>query len=267
MSPVSRAGLVLVSTLALAVVVPQPSSSGAAADKADAVDWKSFLPEADLTRVVGESVKVLQDATRSQTNFNTKAPLAENEAYVLIIYAEAGIKSGDEGLAKRSAALQQVAAKLAEACKDKKLDEAKKHVATIANFKNMPPDGAKPMSLGEGVPIKNLMKTVNETDKVIKTYRRLTATQFNVKTKNDEIALNSLRMAALTGAITAHAPVKDEDKKKTRKHWLETTAEVREATIEMATAAKNKKPDAFKTALTKMDSACVRCHDVFRESE
>jgi cytochrome c556 len=257
----------MIAASVLPIALPAQSSNGAA-DMPEAVDWKAFLPEAELTRVLAESVKVLQDATKSQTNFNTKAPLAENEAYVLIIYAEAGIQSGDEGLAKRSAALQQAAAKLAEACKDKKLDEAKKQVAAIANFKNLKPaDDAKPMSLGEGVPIKNLMKSVNESDKVIKTYRRLTATQFNVKAKNDEIILNSLRMAALTGAITAHAPAKDEDKKKTRKHWLESTAEVREATIEMANAAKAKKPDAFKTALTKMDSACVKCHDVFRESE
>lgn len=266
MSCFARAAAVFGLSLALFVCFQTPFTVGAVADRTD-VDWKTMLPEADLVKVIGESVKFLQEATRSQTNFNTKAPLAENEAYVLVIYAEAGLKSGSDDLAGRSAALHKAASRLAEACKDKKLDEAKKQVAAIANFKSMKPDGEmKGAPLAKSVPIKNLMKTVNETDKLMRNYRRLTAAQFNVKGKTDEMALNSLRMAALTGAITAHVPDKD-DGKRTRKHWLETTAEVREATIEMANAAKAKKQDQFKTALGKMDSACIRCHDVFRETE
>jgi len=242
-----------------------PQAAGA--DAKTEVDWKAIFPEADITKLVAESVKVLQDATRSATNFSSKGlkdSLAENEAYVLMIYAEAGMKSGDEALAKKCSALHEAAAKLAQACKDKNLDEAKTHVAAIAGFKTMKGDDVKAKSLNEAIPIKNLMKTVGKQEEAMKAYRRLSTAAFGARGKADEVHLNALRMAALTGAITAHAPAKDEDAKKTRKFWLESTAETREFTVELAAAAKAKKLDAVKANLTKMSDACIKCHDVYR---
>jgi hypothetical protein len=242
-----------------------------AADKNEEVDWKAVMPEAELTKLVADSVKNLQDATRSPTNWNSKGlkdSYAENEAYVLVIYAEAGLKTGNDELAKRCQALHKTALKLAQACKDKNLDEAKKQVAVVDKFKTMKPEGEeKPMPLAEAIPVKNLMMAVGKQEDALKAYRRLTPAQFNTATKPQELTSNSLRMAALTGGITAHVPAKDEDAKKTRKLWFETTAEVREATLEMASAAKAKKLTDFKTALNKMSDACVKCHDVYRKKD
>jgi hypothetical protein len=224
-----------------------------------------------LTRLVADSVKNLQDATKSATNWNSKGlkdSYAENEAYVLVLYAEAGMKSGSDELAKRCQALQKTALKLAQACKDKNLDEAKKQVAVVDKFKTMKPEGdEKPMPLAQAIPVKNLMMAVGKQEDALKAYRRLTPAQFAAASKPQELTSNSLRMTAMTGGITAHVPPKDEDAKKTRKIWFDTTAEVRDATVEMANAAKAKKLTDFKTALNKMSDACVKCHDVYRKKD
>lgn len=264
MSARSRMTLVLAMSGMMAIVGAHASPP---ADAKTDVDWKALFPEADIAKLVAESVKVLQDATRSPTNFSAKGlkdAFAENEAYVLMIYAEAGMKSGDEALAKRCSALHAAAAALAQACKDKNLDEAKKQVTAIAGFKSMTADDVRAKPLSEVLPMKNLMKAVGKEEEEIKKYRRLTPAAFNTKTKQEEVAYRSQRMVALTAGITALAPAKDEDAKKTRKFWLESTAEVRDITVEMTTHAKGKKLEPYKAAVTRMSDSCVKCHDVYR---
>jgi cytochrome c556 len=109
------------------------------------------------------------------------------------------------------------------------------------------------------------MEQVKATNKSLTDYRRMSAAAFGTKATT-EIALTSHKMAVLTMAIDAHAPPKDPDaaKGQTRKAWLEATDAVRAATLDMAAAAKAKKPLDYKNALNKMDSACTKCHDVFR---
>jgi hypothetical protein len=262
----------LVAAILLAAFVLAPREPEAlAGGKSEDIDWKGAFPEAELTRLVADSVKSLQDATRSPTNWNSKGlkdSFAENEAYVLVLYAEAGIKSGNADLANRATGLHHTALKLAQSCKDKNLDEAKKLVAVIDKFKTMKPEGdGKVKGLAEAIPVKNLMIAVGKQEEALKAYRRLTPAQFNAATKPQELTSNSLRMTAMTCGITAHVPAKDEDAKKTKKLWLDTTAETREATLEMAAAAKAKKLPDFKTALNKMSDACVKCHDVYRKKD
>ncbi len=239
------------------------------ADGADlsSVEWPKVLPQTELTKLVDESTKVLQEATRSSQNFNLKAKNAEGEAYVLVLYAQAGIKSGNSELARKSAVLRDAALAFAEAAKKKNFDNAKAQAETIAKFKNMKPEGDVKMDdvpLDKAIPIKSLMDQVNTANKEMIKYNRLTPAAFNAKGKAEEIALAAHKMAALTVAITAHVPEKDQDAKKTRKVWLESSEEVRQATLEMAAAAKVKKQADVKTAFRKMDAACTRCHDVYR---
>lgn len=249
-----------------AAVLALLRSGAGAADVAN-VEWPKVLPEAELSKLVDEGAKVLQDATRSASNFNLKAKNAESEAYALVIYAEAGLKSGNEELARKSAVLQQAALTFAEAAKRKSFDKAKAQVEIIAKFKTMKPEaGGKPaeVSLEKDIPIKGIMDNVNAVNKEMIKYNRLKPPQFNVKGKPEEIALASHKLAALTVAISAHAPEKDMDAKKTRKFWLDTTEEVRAATLEMAAAAKAKKQAEFSAAFRRMDGACAKCHEVYR---
>jgi hypothetical protein len=249
----------------------------AAADTNLDGDWKTVLPEPEMLRIVEDSVKYLQDATKSATEMRTKAKPAENRAYVLVICAQGGL-NGDGDMPRKSAVLRDAALTLAQAIKKQDLPGAKKQVEMLAKFKSMKPDGdakGDAIDLGKTIPIENLMKEVTETDKKLQEYKRLSASAFTAKGKPEEIATMSHKMATLTMAITAHVPEKDPDPKEkdkdklkqTRKLWLESTAECREATLEMAAAAKAKKAKDFKDGYAKMDSACMKCHEAFRKTE
>ncbi len=264
------------STLALSLAA-SAAILAAAGDKNVDGDWKTVLPEPELLRLVDDSVKYLQDATKSTTELKTKAKPAENRAYVLLICAQAGMSSGGD-LAKKAGALKDAASNLVAAIKKQDLASAKKQVETLAKFKTMKADSGPPageINLAEAVPIASLMKEVGETDKKLQDYKRLTAAAFTARGKPEEVATMSYKMAALTMAITAHVPEKnpdaketDADKKKmTRELWLESTAECRDALLDMAAAAKAKKASDYKAAYGKMDTACTRCHDVFRKTE
>lgn len=71
-------------------------------------------------------------------------------------------------------------------------------------------------------------------------------------------------IAALSEIAVAMAPAKDDGKKK-KKDWITWSEEMRDASLALATAAKDKKPDDLRKAAKKTDDACVKCHDVFRE--
>lgn len=231
----------------------------------DKSDWKKIMPGPELVQLVEESTKLLQDATKSASQFNMKAKTAEREAYAVAIYAQVGIHGGDADIAKKSSALRDAALALAEAAKKKDFEEAKKHVAAIASFKTASPGAAKEnVSLKDSVPIEDLMENVNTVNKEFLKYKRLAGPAWNAKGKPEEIALNSRRMAALTVAIDAHAPDKDEAKK-TKKAWADSVKGVQIATLEMVEAAKSKKAAEWKEAYNRMDASCTRCHEVFRD--
>lgn len=267
----ARLGL-LTASFAAAVVGMVLATPHAIADDKD-MDWSKILPEAELLKLVEESGKTLQDATKSASVFNLKAKAVENEAYVLMILAQGGLKSGNADLAKKSAALHEAATALAAAAKKKNLDEAKKQTSLVAGFKTLKPGDAKmdDVDMAKEIPVKNLMEEVQNLflrfDKPQKgSYKRLTAAEWNAKGKTEEVTTAAYKMAALTVAITAHVPDKDQDaaKGQTRKVWLDTTEGCRVASLEMANAAKAKKQDDFKKAIDRLNSSCTKCHDAFR---
>jgi hypothetical protein len=79
-------------------------------------------------------------------------------------------------------------------------------------------------------------------------------------------ALTEMSYTTAAMALIAHAkaPAKDDGKKKVR-DWLAWSEELREASLQMASAAKDKKAAELHKAATKVDGACNKCHDVFKD--
>jgi cytochrome c556 len=238
----------------------------AGADATDSIkNWKELMPEAEFTKLVSESAKLLQEYTRSPGSFNQNGKKLQNEAYSLAIVAEVARQASDGENQLRAAALQQVALELAAAAKQKNLEEAKKLSAAVAAFKKTaPPADAKAISLREAVPIHNLMEEVQALYKKMQEWQRMASTAYNQKVKPEEATLAGYRMAAYSVAITAHVPDKEQLKDKTEQDWLGPTEDMRKATLDIAAAAKAKKHADLKSAIRRMDSACTKCHDNFR---
>ncbi len=244
-----------------------PSSRAAEVAKAvPAAEIKAVA--ADLDRLLDDTKKVLDDAVKSQGNFNmkskynAKARNIEGEAYVLLIYAEAAEANGDA----KAANLRDAALGLLDAVKKQSFDEAKKHVAAVGAWKMANGGGPKPMPLNKAVPLKNLMLQVRDTQRALEDHRKMNAADWNNALKVDRAVLDSERMAMLTLGMTAHTPDTDPDVKKgqTKKLWADTSAEVRQHLLEMVAAAKGKDAKKYKDAFNAMDKACTKCHDKYR---
>jgi cytochrome c556 len=225
----------------------------------------ALLAGPDLMRALDASIKVMQSATRSASEFNQKAKALENEAYTFAILVQAG-RDSDE-LAGKAAYLSDTALALAAAAKKKDFGEAKKQVAALSDFKNASKsDGQGEVHLGKAVPLANLMKVVGDVDQELKKATRLTPAAWNQKGKAEEITLHASRMLALSLAMVQHTPETDPNANKgqTSKLWKETSQETQAACLELLKAARAKNSAEFRKAYTAMDKACTRCHDVYR---
>lgn len=259
-------GLRTVCVLAGLALLGAPVLPTAIADATDSIkNWKDLMPEAEFGKLVAESTKLFQEYTRSPSSLNQNAKRLQNEAYSLAVISEVAYQALDGESKLRAAGLQRTAIQLANAAKQKNLDEAKKLTAEVADFKkSTPPADAKSMSLREAVPIHNLMEDVQTQYKKLQEWQRMASTAYNQKVKPEEATLAGYRMAAYSVAITAHVPEKDQLKEKKEQDWLGPTEDMRKATLDIAAAAKAKKHADLKSAIKRMDSACTKCHDNFR---
>lgn len=266
----SRLGAILAWGLAagLLVCLSMHAPVADAEDASTANKTGNLLPGPELVRALEVSVKFMQSATRSASEFNQKAKALENEAYTFAILVQAGRDT--EEMARKAGPLTETALALAAAAKKKNYNDAKNLVASLADFKKVESDmTAAEVNLGKTVPIKNLMEVVRDVDQELKKATRLTAASWQQRGKAEEITNYANRMTALTLAMLHHTPETDPDAKKgqTSKIWRETSQETQNACLELAKAARTKNVTEFKKAYTAMDKACTRCHDVYRVEE
>jgi hypothetical protein len=261
---------IILTTLSLLVLAarPAPSTSFTPAEDRlkDITNWQELLPEPVFNKIMEESVQSLKDKTKSPSEFNQKYKLVANEAYSLIAFAEVFRRANDGDMAQKAILIEMAAKDLAAAAKGKDLEAAKKQVTVLAGFKKMKDSEVKPMTepLQELVPIHNLMEQVQAVNKEMIKYKRLKESELKAKNKSDEVLRNAHRLACYSVCITSHVPEKDIPKGKSKEDWLKATDDLRKATLEIASAAKAKNQSNLRAAITKMDSACTKCHDDFR---
>lgn len=237
-------------------------SVGAGADsKLDISNWKEILPEAMYTKLVEDSIKNLNSYTASATQFNQSGRKIQAEATNLLTYAEIATRSGQSN----AVGLRQAAEELLAAAKAKKGDEAKKLVATLANYKKLTGTASGDYDLAKATTMKIIMDvSLKEIDRNLTQYKRLTPTNFGVKGKSEEVVAAMYKVAAMSVATTAHVPTSDLPAGKTGKDWLSAAEEMRKYSLAAAAAASAKKLPELKKAVNDLNAACAKCHDDFR---
>ncbi len=73
--------------------------------------------------------------------------------------------------------------------------------------------------------------------------------------------------AAVAEVASRKCPVEKKEKKKDPKDWQNWTENLRQASLELAEAAKAKKLAEVKKAAGKMNAICTSCHKVFRDDD
>jgi cytochrome c556 len=85
----------------------------------------------------------------------------------------------------------------------------------------------------------------------------------------DAYAADLARAAYIAAAVAEVAkdkcPVTKKEGDKDPKDWKNWVESMQKAALELADAAKTKKPSAVKAAADKVDGACKTCHKVFKE--
>lgn len=236
-------------------------TAGASADtKLDITNWKEILPEAVFAKLVEEATGKLTGYTANPSQFGTNAKRVQAEATNLIVYAEVAHRAGNAN----AIALREEATKLLDAAKARKADVAKEIAANLAKYKTLPSGGkGGDADLAKSTTLKIIMDvTVKDIDRRLTQYKRITAATLN--SRQDEITRDMYKLAALSVAVTAHAPTADLPKGKTTKDWLSAAEEMRKHALETAAAAKAKKATDVKTSVNNLAAACAKCHDDFR---
>jgi hypothetical protein len=78
------------------------------------------------------------------------------------------------------------------------------------------------------------------------------------------LAQMAYRVAAIAEVAKVKTPEKDEGQKK-RKDWTAWADDMKQASLQLAEAARSKKAPAVKAAAAKLNSSCNNCHGTFRD--
>jgi hypothetical protein len=179
---------------------------------------------------------------------------------------------GSGGAADDKGDLRIIVQKIADAIEKKDVDGAKKLAEQVAKdndelepvmrlmSKRVPAGKAKVFGVGkkpgaispDGIEAKviNLGKTAKKQNEIDK--------------ESMDLAEMAYRVAAIAEVAHAKPPAKDEPKKK-KKDWMEGSADMKKAALELAEAAKAKNPAEIKKAAAKLNSTCNACHAIFRD--
>lgn len=88
--------------------------------------------------------------------------------------------------------------------------------------------------------------------------------QKEVDAQAADLAKAAYVAAAVADFALLNKPAKNEGMKKIE-DWVKWSNEMRSSAVQLAEAAKAKKPDAIKSAASSLNSACNNCHGVFRD--
>jgi hypothetical protein len=265
----TRLTLVGTVTLALGLCSFLATGRGAAADD-KANPWKPSIPEDDLNRLVDQDMKLLQKRLEGKMDEKT-ARKVRMAALMIAVYAQ-NAKNGRD--AQRLATLRDAAIKLADAANAKRFDDVKKDAEGLAALKPDPAAQPGKLFVPKDFEVEDLMRPFAleslggqgfEKRIISLTKRPLPTAQMNKE--SEELALMGYKAAMIGQIARTHDPEKEPRAAKDQKEWESLSADMYDAAMEFATAAKAKDPKALKTAAVKLNNNCSACHKKFRIQE
>jgi hypothetical protein len=274
-------------TLPAALILALLTTAGAADDKAPA--WKGFLPSAayralmqQATARLDAQLKLLEGGKLDDDDRERAVGRARGLAVLMAAYAQSGNGEVD---AKRLATLRDYLLQLDAAVREGKLKEARdlyRKIGTPAVRDKVDPT---PRALHEAKEREDIVKLLMNHFKTRaaggvgvepapkeKTHDGLEAALYLFaarpndapELKPEELARLGHQTAVLAQLTRSLVPEKKEGEKDPAK-WRQWSEEMREAALEFAQAAKDKKPDDVRNAARKINARCTSCHRMFRD--
>lgn len=257
-----RVCLIGLAALGLGVVATQPGSAQKADGKAqampadDANTWKSFMTDKILQDMLTAELDTINTSMRSPGTFFRGYRKVEVSGRMIAILGNIGtlIFEGEE--AKKAAALRAAGNELAEACKKKVFNDAKKAAETIKDYpsKIKPAETAEPVKFKDLISLDDVMKGVSRADTDTGNAIKKIGASFDKESRT--MAAQSYLLACLGVAARVHNDAED---------WQGWCDEMRAGSIKMAEQFARKNQAAAKEARAELQKSCVECHEVYRE--
>ena len=237
---------------------------GADAGSKDEI-WKPFLPEAELSKVVEDEVKIIQKELGKPKPDEKKI----RASALVIALAAQDCKDRREPL--QLTVLQSSAMLLVKNAGTYDSDSMKKVVERIANYtkqKSAPTAEPGRIDLKKFVEeLGDAMVIFDKPDKGGEGLERdlLILGQRKKPFTPAEMSDKVLIMADKAALIAQVARAFDDLGKNQKTDWLKWSDQMRQGAIDLAGAVKAKNNKGMKTAVNKLYSACVDCHGKFRD--
>jgi hypothetical protein len=181
------------------------------------------------------------------------------------------LAAGIGGAADDKADLRITIQKIADAIEKKDMDQAKKLAEEVAKGHDLEDvmhlmskrdPGGKAKVYGVGKKPGTIQPDGIEAK--VQNMGKKPLPQAQIDKESADLAEMAYRIAAI--AVIAHAkPPEKEEPKKKKKDWMEWTDDMKKTALELADAAKSKKPVDIKNSVAKVNSTCNTCHGVFRD--
>jgi len=247
--------------------------------------WKAFLPAKEFKILVERAVEAIDESLTGKVE-EEGIKRAQFNAVMIAAYT---LSTKEGGSPQELATIRDNALKIVNMVTEKKkLNDAKKLAKALLGMKANP--GAK-------LDVPDLAKFIDDRADIMEHYKtkmkggdgihpdlqsniRLKGTQNGIEEKLRVLAMKEMKpaqldkeatelallayRAAVHGSLTYfYAPAKKVGTKDPRE-WREISLQLRETGIELAQSALKKNPEVAFKASTNMNSACSRCHSIFR---
>lgn len=262
--------LAFLTTIGVGVFLALPESPHAPvanpAPVAGPTPEKASPPKMDVLPLLEEDLARLAVSLDDSAMFEARAKVLHREALALAAYAQVGMRDADKTRTRKIAQIRNTALNFAEATKGKRPEEAKRVLAVHGTEDQPPTPRSAHLPLNRIIPQTLLMESVGNLNVILSDYGDLPSDRWTDPRQNAEIAGNAWRFHSLMEALISHVPIDDPNPRKgqTRRLWEETTRECRTQTELILSAAMEKRQGEFKATLSRLESVCNRCHDVYR---
>jgi Cytochrome C' len=272
--------------LALGVVLLAAAGPGSAAGDKPMV-WQPIVPQPeaeDVVKYLGELTQQSLDKgppndAEAKKDWTGKL---QNTGLLVAVITQSTKQGGNAGqlAAARAAALQ-----LSDAVEKGQLDAAKTQAAALASLKGSGPGNPPAADLDDKVELEGVMNllrlrskgglgfglkppagaaTADGIEAKVMGLAKRPLPAADLKKQADDIVRSAHILAAVSEVSDLHTPKKkmgDKDPK----DWTTWTKDMRDASLQLAEAAKKNDPAAVKAAASKLNSSCNNCHGTFRD--
>jgi hypothetical protein len=231
------------------------------------------MPESEFKALFDQDAKnipgmIAMGQKKGAANISKASRAVNSNAMMIAYYANSRITGKDAKDDAKMAALRDTALKVALAAGKKKFDEAEGPAKKLSLSIAADGGDAKPLKTAALVDAGKM-----DLEQLMYQYKKTSVggmgAEEDIKANSKKLTLAPDKVATLANRVLAvceycETVTPEFDAKKTKKDWERYNKDTRAAAQALLSAVAGKNQKTIQTALTKLDGACVACHEVMK---